>query len=45
MYRDSKQSLLDTIALLTMDNFSLCEPYAKVLRECIVQPVHSAGAR
>ncbi len=42
MYRESKQSILDTISKLTMDNFSLHDPYGKILREVLVQPVRAA---
>lgn len=42
MYRDSKESILETIALLGMENFSLHEQYGKILQQCLAQPVQSA---
>lgn len=42
MHRDSKESILSVIDRYAMDNFSLQEPYAQVLRAALVQPVRSA---
>lgn len=42
IYRDSKESILETIKLLNIENFSLCEPFANVMRECLVQPTAAA---
>lgn len=42
LYRDSRQSILDMIAKLKMENFSLHEAYGKILREVLAQPVRAA---
>jgi hypothetical protein len=43
MHRDSKEYILDLIGRMKTENFTLHEPYAQVLRECLMQPVRAAG--
>ena len=43
MHRDTKEYILDLISRLRTENFSIHEPYAGILRECLVQPVSSAA--
>ncbi len=45
IYRDSKESILETISKLGMENFSMHEDYGEILQECLAQPVHSAEKR
>jgi len=42
LHRDSKEFLLNLIARLGTENFSLHEPYGRVLREVLGQPVRAA---
>jgi hypothetical protein len=42
LHRESKDWLLNLIAKLSTENFSLHEPYGRVLREVLVQPVRAA---
>lgn len=42
MRRDSQEYLLDFIGKLKTENFSLHEPYARILREALAQPVSAA---
>ena len=42
MHRDSKEFLLNLISKLGTENFSLHEPYGKILREVLTQPVRAA---
>ena len=43
MYRDSLDSLIEAVDRYKLEDFQLMEPYAKVLRECLSQPVAAAG--
>jgi hypothetical protein len=38
MHRASKASLLELVAQLRTENFSLHEPFARLLKECLAQP-------
>ncbi|GMV94735.1 MAG: hypothetical protein AMXMBFR82_45130 [Candidatus Hydrogenedentota bacterium] len=42
MYRDSLDSLLETVGRYRLEDFRIVEPYADVLRECLSQPVRAA---
>jgi len=42
MYRASKTSLLELIAKLRTENFTLHNPFARLLQECLAQPAASA---
>ncbi|MGB1673105.1 MAG: hypothetical protein ACPHRA_07765, partial [Limisphaerales bacterium] len=42
IHRDSLESLLELVSLLHMDHFSVQRPYAKVLQECLAQPIQAA---
>lgn len=43
MYRDLKAAILNPTSKLTANNFSRHEPYAKILREMLAQPVPAAN--
>lgn len=42
IHHDSLDGLLNKIKRLASEHFVLHEPYAGILRECLVQPVHAA---
>ncbi len=45
MHRASKASLLELIPQLRTENFTLHEPFARLLEGCLLEPVRSAGGR